>query len=141
MARFVSTLVVISALALAGCAARSGGGSTAAQAPAAEQAPAAKTAPAAQPAPPKSVPPPAGSKLAKVQLNMHPGQVTEIMGEPTSQNTYQTGKAWIPYYYGSDTHRTEWNYKGVGRVVFGVNRWSGKQKVTRVDYDPTEDGY
>jgi hypothetical protein len=149
MTRLASVLLVTSALALASCAARSGSdagaASTAAapaQAPAAQQqAPAAQSAPAAQQAPPKSVPPPPGSKLAKVQLEMNPGQVTEIMGQPTSQNTYQTGKAFIPYYYGSDTHRTEWNYKGVGRVIFGTNRWSGKQKVIRIDYDPAEDGY
>ena len=140
MTRLAPVLLVISALALAGCAAGSSGGASGG-APAAQQAPATQQASGAQQAPAKGVPAPAGSKLAKVQLDMHPGQVTEIMGEPTSQNSYQTGKAWIPYYYGSDTHRTEWNYKGVGRVVFGTNRWSGKQKVIRVDYDPTEDGY
>jgi hypothetical protein len=140
MTRLAPVLLVISALALAGCAAGSSGGASGG-APAAQQAPTTQQASGAQQAPAKGVPAPAGSKLAKVQLDMHPGQVTEIMGEPTSQNSYQTGKAWIPYYYGSDTHRTEWNYKGVGRVVFGTNRWSGKQKVIRVDYDPTEDGY
>jgi hypothetical protein len=66
--------------------------------------------------------------------------VQEILGAPTSQNTYQTGKAWIPYYYGPDTARTEWKYKGEGRVVFGINRYSGNQRVIRIDYDPAEDG-
>jgi hypothetical protein len=129
MKRFVPVLLVIAMLGFGGCANRGASGGTAGTPPpAAEQAP-------------KSVPPPAGSTLAKVQLEMPPAQVREIMGAPTSENTYQTGKAWIPYYYGSDTMRTEWAYKGVGRVVFGTNRYSGKQKVTRIDYDPSEDGY
>jgi outer membrane protein assembly factor BamE (lipoprotein component of BamABCDE complex) len=85
--------------------------------------------------------PPAGSKLAKVQMGMNEGEVRKIMGDPDSSPTYTTGKAWIPFYYGSDATRTDWKYKGVGRVVFGHNRWSGAQRVIRVDYDPQEDGY
>lgn len=89
---------------------------------------------------PKGVPAPAGSKLAKVTVGMKPDQVKEIMGDPTSQTTYMTGKAWIPWYFGP-THQTDWKYKGVGRVVFVNNRWSGAiQSVTRIDYDPGEDG-
>jgi hypothetical protein len=90
--------------------------------------------------PPKGVAPPAGSKLAGVTIGMTPDQVTEIMGEPTGATTYMTGKMWIPWYFGP-THQTDWKYKDVGRVVFVNNRWSGKiQSVTRVDYDPGEDG-
>ena len=48
---------------------------------------------------------------------------------------------WIPYYYGPDTRRVDYKYKGVGRVVFGRNRYSGATKVIRVDADSTEDGY
>jgi outer membrane protein assembly factor BamE (lipoprotein component of BamABCDE complex) len=88
----------------------------------------------------KGVAPPAGSKLARVQKGMSPGEVTAIMGEPTNTSTYQTGMAWVPFYYGSDTMRTDYKYKGVGRVVFGHNRWSGSMKVIRIDYDPSEDG-
>lgn len=91
--------------------------------------------------PPKGVPAPAGHPLARVQEGMQPPQVEEILGQPTTRQTYQTGMAWIPYYWGSDTHRTDWKYKGKGRVVFGHNRWSGVTKVIRVDYDPQEDGY
>lgn len=86
-------------------------------------------------------PAPAGSALARVQLGMSEGEVRGILGEPTSQNNYQTGKAWIPYYYGSDTSRLDYKYKQIGIVVFGRNRYSGNTKVIRVDYDPSEDGY
>ena len=54
----------------------------------------------------RSVAPPAGSKLAKVSVGMKPEQVKEIMGDPTSQATYMTGKMWIPWYFGP-THQTE----------------------------------
>ena len=83
---------------------------------------------------------PAGSKLSKVSVGMKPAQVKAAMGEPTSETTYMTGKAFIPWYFGP-THQTDWKYKGVGRVVFVNNRWSGAvQSVTRIDYDPGEDG-
>jgi len=89
---------------------------------------------------PKGVAPPADSTLAKVAIGMKPEQVKEIMGEPTSQSTYMTGKAWIPWYFGP-THQTDWKYKDIGRVVFVNNRWSGQiQSVARIDYDPSEDG-
>ncbi len=89
-------------------------------------------------APPKPAPP--GSKLARVTNGMTEAQVVEILGAPTSQQNYMTGKAWIPYYYGSDTSRLDYRYKGVGIVVFSRNRYSGGTKVIRVDYDPSEDG-
>jgi hypothetical protein len=119
-------------LGLGACASGGGSGSGAAEPAASGSAAAAK--------PPKGVAPPAGSKLAKVAVGMKSEQVKEIMGDPTNQTTYPTGKMWIPWYFGP-THQTDWKYKGVGRVVFVNNRWSGQiQSVTRVDYDPDEDG-
>jgi hypothetical protein len=124
MKRMASVLVVAMLGILIGCAGSGGTGGGASE----------------QAAPPKGVAPPADHRLAKITLEMVPTQVQEILGAPTSQNTYQTGKAWIPYYYGPDTARTEWKYKGEGRVVFGINRYSGNQRVIRIDYDPAEDG-
>ena len=89
---------------------------------------------------PQGVQPPAGHPLAKVHEGMAPSQVAEAIGPPTSEQSYQTGKAWIPFYWGSDLSRTDWKYEGQGRVVFSHNRWSGSQRVIRVDYDPAEDG-
>lgn len=128
MRRLALCAVILAVGLSVGACASSGGGESA------------QTAEAKK-APPKGVPAPAGHPLAKVQEGMGAGDVTRIMGEPTSTQTYQTGKAWIPYYFGSDTHRIDWKYKDVGRVVFGQNRWSGNLKVIRIDYDPGEDGY
>ena len=119
-------------VALAACA--SGGGSASGEGSSAAKADANAAVK------PRGVAPPASSKLAKVRVGMKPEQVKEIMGDPTSQTTYMTGKMWIPFYFGP-THQTDWKYKGQGRVVFVNNRWSGAIKaVTRIDYDPAEDG-
>ena len=109
----------------------------------AEPAPAPAPAPKQEEAPKEAQgrPAPAGTALARVKLGMSEPEVAAIMGVPTSQSNYQTGKAWIPYYYGSDTSRLDYKYKGVGVVVFGRNRYSGQTKVIRIDYDPNEDGY
>lgn len=145
MRRIASIVLVVSmsALGLAACANRGGSGTAAApaeQAAPAQKAPAQQAAPA-KPAPAKGVPAPAGSKLSKVQMNMSPDQVRQIMGAPTSEKAYVTAKRFIPYYYGADAGtNTEWDYKGVGRVIFGVNKYSGTTRVIRIDYDPSEDG-
>ena len=84
--------------------------------------------------------PPAGSPLAKVKSGMNDAQVRNLLGNPTNANAYMTGKAWIPFYYGPDTHRSDWMYEGVGRVVFSRNRYSGGLKVVRVIHNPDETG-
>jgi hypothetical protein len=111
----------------------------AAPAPAPAPAPAAASASASGEA--SKNPPPPGSKLARVSTGMSEAQVVEILGPPTSQQNYVTGKAWIPYYYGPDTGRLDYRYKGLGIVVFSRNRYSGNTQVIRIDTDPNEDGY
>ncbi len=130
---FAVVTLSLAALFLGACA--SGGSSSGTQASSGSSEPA-KTAP------PKGVAPPAGSKMAKLQLKMTPEQVTEIMGAPTGQKNYITGKAFNPFTaYGNDSgSRMEYAYKGEGRVVFAVPRWGGSMKVVRIDYDPAEDG-
>jgi YD repeat-containing protein len=140
MMRFTNALatgLVVTGLALGsgllGCS--SDGGSQ-------QSAPAEKPAAApAKAAPPKGAAAPAGSKLAKVTNDMSPQQVQEIMGAPTGQARYPSGKSFAPFQYSNDSGwRTEYKYKGEGRVVFADPRWGGQPKVIRVDYDPAEDG-
>jgi len=90
----------------------------------------------------KGVPAPPNSPLAKVQLGMGKKQVRDLLGSPTDENSYSTGKVWIPFYFGNDARRTSWYYKGLGRVVFadGNAFGGGTAEVIRVDYDPTESG-
>jgi hypothetical protein len=59
-----------------------------------------------------------GSAFAKLQIGMPLKQVTDIAGQPTDQGAFVTGKAFIPFYYGSDRFRYELVYKGQGRLIF-----------------------
>ncbi len=58
------------------------------------------------------------SRFTKLQIGMPMKQVTDLIGQPTDQGAYVTGKAWIPFYFGSDRHRFEATYKGQGRLIF-----------------------
>lgn len=82
---------------------------------------------------------PKSSPLAKIELGMSDARVRDLIGSPNDSETYQTGKAWIPFYYGTDVARTEYIYRGEGRVVFSINRYSGQLKVINVLYDPKRD--
>jgi outer membrane protein assembly factor BamE (lipoprotein component of BamABCDE complex) len=84
---------------------------------------------------------PRGSPFSKLALDMSQKQVYDLIGRPTDTKYYQTGKAWIPFYYGSDTSRFEALYKGQGRITFTTSRYSSESKVFRIEYDPTETGY
>ena len=86
----------------------------------------------------KDAPIPASSPLAKVKVGMSDTEVRKILGEPDNSNNYISGKAFIPFYYGGDTSRSDYMYSGKGRVVFSRNQWSGKLKVIRVIYNPDE---
>ena len=67
------------------------------------------------------------------------GQVHSILGHPTDSKTYQTGKMWIPFYFGNDTLRTEELYKGVGRITYtGIGIGGVHLTVFKAIYDPTE---
>ena len=59
-----------------------------------------------------------GSAFTKLQIGMGINQVIALVGTPTDQGSYMTGKAWIPFYFGSDKYRIEYVYKNQGRLIF-----------------------
>lgn len=59
-----------------------------------------------------------GSKFGQLQIGMSWGQVQGLLGVPSDQGSYITGKAFIPFFFGSDRYRHELVYKGQGRLVF-----------------------
>lgn len=59
-----------------------------------------------------------GSKFPRLQIGMSMKQATDIAGQPSDQGAYMTGKAWIPFFFGSDRYRHELVYKGMGRLIF-----------------------
>ncbi|HTO52970.1 MAG TPA: hypothetical protein VMR50_06240 [Myxococcota bacterium] len=85
---------------------------------------------------PAAKPIPKGHIFGKITTGMSDSDVRKILGEPTDRRDYVTGKAFIPYYYGSDTSRSDWIYKGKGHIVFSRNRWNGALSVIEVLYDP-----
>ena len=120
-------LVAVGGLALgaAGCAKR-------------DKAP--EKAPVAEPSV-KGPPPPADSPMAKVKPGMRPEDVVQVLGAPSRQSAYPTGKAFAPFYYGPDRWRSVYYYKGKGRVVFkGDGGFSSGSQVLYLEYDPTEPG-
>jgi len=86
---------------------------------------------------------PASSPLAQVKLGMTFKEVRGVLGAPTDETAYPTGKAFIPFYFWDDARRAEWYYKGTGRVTFAAgNQWGGRSEgdVIRIEYDPSEIG-
>jgi hypothetical protein len=90
---------------------------------------------------------PPDSKFAKISVGMTKREVIDLIGEPTDEVSYITGKAFIPFYYGADTGRSELLYKGEGRITIQTTggafgpKSSGNFKVLKIVYDPSESGY
>jgi hypothetical protein len=85
---------------------------------------------------------PANSPFAKIRIGMGQGLVHSILGQPTDSKTYQTGKMWIPFYFGNDTMRTEELYKGLGRITYtGIGIGGVNLTVFKAVYDPSESGF
>jgi len=83
------------------------------------------------------------SKFTRLQIGMSTKQVTDIAGQPTDQGAYMTGKAWIPFYFGSDRHRFEMTYKGQGRLIFaggGMGDFSSGNLIWII-HNANESGY
>lgn len=58
------------------------------------------------------------SKFTRLQIGMPMRQVTDLIGQPSDQGAYVTGKAWIPFYFGQDRYRHEFVYEKTGRLIF-----------------------
>jgi hypothetical protein len=84
--------------------------------------------------------PPPDSPLAGIESGMSGLAVRELLGSPSEMRAYQNFKAWVPFYFGPHTSRTDWDYAGQGRVVFSRNRYSGRLTVLEVFYDPSLGG-
>lgn len=84
---------------------------------------------------------PAGSPFSRLTIGMASAHVIDLIGRPTSQKVYRTGKAWIPFYFGSDVARMEYRYKGQGVITLTGARYDGVFTIYRIIYNPEEDGY
>ncbi|MGB9493244.1 MAG: hypothetical protein WCA83_00400 [Azonexus sp.] len=62
--------------------------------------------------------PAANSRFTKLRIGMSEKEAKDLVGQPTDEGQYVTGKAFIPFYFGSDRIRWEMAYKGQGRLIF-----------------------
>lgn len=82
------------------------------------------------------------SKFPSLQIGMSQGEVEGKIGRGTDMRTYMTGKAWIPFYFGTDGHRFETFYKGQGSLIYtGGGVGGGRGVLVGINHDATEDGY
>jgi len=83
--------------------------------------------------------PAADSKFAKLLIGMETTEVQKIVGRfPDELHTYESGKRWIPFYFGSDARRMQVLYKGEGCLVFtGGGVFSSGGDLIQIQADPT----
>jgi hypothetical protein len=96
--------------------------------------------------------PPADSPFAKIKPGMTFEETVAILGKPTSERAFCTGKHWIPFYGGRDRAYTEHYFQGQGVVVFytdirsfGIGRYKTCSPTTplelaEVHYDANASG-
>src|SRR6185369_1157389 len=80
---------------------------------------------------------PPGSKWARLQIGMQQSEVERILGVTQNIRAYVTAKAFIPFYYGTDSHRYEAVYAGQGSVAYTGGGMDGDEGVLMmINFDP-----
>lgn len=82
-----------------------------------------------------------GSKFTELKIGMPMKQVTDLIGEPTDQGAYVTGKAFIPFFFGGDQYRYEMAYKGQGRLVFAGKSMGTGGNLIWIIHNANDSGY
>lgn len=78
------------------------------------------------------------AKFARLEIGMSMDQAQKVMGRaPDQWHTYESGKRWIPYYFGNDARRMQAYYKGEGCLIFTAgNIWGGAGgDLMRIEHD------
>jgi hypothetical protein len=82
------------------------------------------------------------SKFAKLQIGMGLREVEDLIGRPDDTDSHITGKQFIPFFFGGDTHRLEAFYKNEGELTFSPAHFGGLPDVLiRIRVDPKATGY
>lgn len=80
------------------------------------------------------------SKFTKLKIGMSTNQVIALIGSPTDSGAHLTGKAFIPFYYGSDKSRIEYVYKNQGRLLFATSQWGASPGLIWIIHNSNERG-
>jgi len=78
------------------------------------------------------------SKFAKLQIGMETTEVQKVVGRfPDQVHSYESGKRWIPFYFGNDARRLQVLYKGEGCLIFtGGGAFSSGGELIQIQVDP-----
>ncbi|MHB8915912.1 MAG: hypothetical protein ACYC4K_08885 [Thiobacillus sp.] len=78
------------------------------------------------------------SKFAKLKPGLTFRQVGDLIGQPDDMTRHETGKRWIPFYYGPDAQRLQVYYKNEGCLTYtGGNVFGGGgNALIRIIVDP-----
>lgn len=79
---------------------------------------------------------PLNHPFSKIETGMGNAQVIDLLGHPKDMETGISGKAYNPFYFGTDLTWTVYYYEKQGRVTF-----DGYDRIIEIEYDPYEDGY
>ena len=91
----------------------------------------------------KSTPSSKNVDFTLVKEGMSMEEVDDLLGPPTNQTTYMTGKQFQPFNFGArDYQRTKYLYKGVGHIEFSMkSAYNGIFRVIKIVPDRNESGY
>ena len=82
----------------------------------------------------------AGSKFSGLKIGMQMKEVQDIMNRaPDRSHTYESGKRWIPFYFGNDARRLQALFKDEGCLIFADgNAWGGAGgDLIQIFHDPS----
>ncbi len=80
------------------------------------------------------------SRFARLQIGMQMDEIQTVMGRsPDRSHGYESGKRWIPFYFGSDATRMQALYKGEGCLILtGGNVFGGGGgTLIQIEADPS----
>lgn len=97
--------------------------------------------PASKQSPSKQVSGEKRYSFSAIREGMSIQEVHSLLGPPTSSTSHITGKTFNPFYYGTDTARQIYLYKGQGRIFFSNNSYSNAWRVIEIEINPGETGY
>jgi hypothetical protein len=81
-----------------------------------------------------------GSKFAQLEIGMSMQDVQELLDRaPDRFHTYESGKRWIPFYFGNDATRLQALFREEGCLIFtGGNVWGGGgSELIQIEVDPS----
>ncbi len=84
--------------------------------------------------------PAADSRFAQLKIGMSMREVQDVMDRaPDRSHSYESGKRWIPFYFGNDARRMQALFRGEGCLIFtDGNVWGGAGgDLIQIQVDPS----